>query len=121
MSDRVLIALPDGRWLALGADLFESALRAGTEAIGAHALLGVAGCERGAIEPLLSAEEAAPQLGVSARWLEDAARAEIVPQFKLGATRRFRVSEIANHFRVAGAPLPTDSESVAPFRRLHRQ
>lgn len=52
MSDRVLIALPDGRWLALGADLFESALRAGAEAIAAHALPGVARGEGGAAEPL---------------------------------------------------------------------
>lgn len=116
----MLIALPDGRWLGLRADALEAALVAGAEAIAAHALSGAARVG-GVVEPLLSAEEAAPQLGVSARWLEDSARAEIVPHFKLGATRRFRVSEVAAHFRVAGALPPTDSESVSPFRRLSRQ
>jgi hypothetical protein len=119
MSDRVLIALPDGRWLALSSDVFEAALRAGAESIGAAA---APGATRGAnVEPLLSAEDAAPQVGVTARWLEDSARAGIVPHFKLGSTRVFRVSELADHFRVSGAPPPTDSQSVSPFRRLSRQ
>ena len=118
MSDRVLIALPDGRWLALSSDVFETALRAGAESIGAAA---APGATRANVEPLLSAEDAAPQVGVTARWLEDSARAGIVPHFKLGSTRVFRVSELADHFRVSGAPPPTDSQSVSPFRRLSRQ
>jgi hypothetical protein len=35
-------------------------------------------------------------LGVSGRWLEDSARAEIVPHYKVGRFLRFRVSEIAS-------------------------
>jgi hypothetical protein len=30
-NDRMLICLPDGRWLALSADLFREALRSGAE------------------------------------------------------------------------------------------
>ena len=120
MSDRVLLPLPDGRWLALSADVLQSALRAGAEATDSHDLHGPAH-SAGTVEPLLSAEEAAQQLGVTGRWLEDSARAGIVPHFKLGGARRFRVSEVADHFRISGAVPPTDSESVAPFRTLHRQ
>ncbi|HEX4151147.1 MAG TPA: helix-turn-helix domain-containing protein [Steroidobacteraceae bacterium] len=121
MSDRVLIPLPDGRWLALSADVLDAALRAGAEAIAPHAVPGATrGAAAVAVEPLLSAEEAAQQLGVTARWLEDSARAGIIPHHKLGAFRRFRVSEIADHSLVEGAP-PTDSKSVTPFRRLSRQ
>ncbi len=117
MSDWVLIALSDGRWLALSAEALEGALRAAAESIGAAAASGTRGAN---VEPLLSAEEAGQQCGVTARWLEDSARAGIVPHFKFGGTRRFRVSELADHFRIAGAPPPTNSESVAPFRRLAR-
>ncbi len=72
-------------------------------------------------EPLLDAEHAAEQLGVTARWLEDCARAGIVPHHKLGRFIRFRVSDVAAHFQVAGAPPPTDSQSFPPIRRLARQ
>jgi excisionase family DNA binding protein len=104
MTDRVFVPLPDGRWLALSLEAFESALVAGSEAIAAPAPSSGA-----ASEPLLDAEDAAAQLGVSARWLEDCARAGIVPHHKLGRFVRFRVSDVAAHFRVAGAPVPTNT------------
>jgi hypothetical protein len=56
-----------------------------------------------AAEPLLDADQAAAQLSVTARWLEDSARAGIIPHIKLGRFIRFRVSEIAAHCRIEGA------------------
>jgi hypothetical protein len=114
----VLIPLADGRWLAIDRETFNAALAAGAEQMASsspsHAV---------AIEPLLDADQASVQLSVSARWLEDSARAGIIPHHKLGKFLRFRVSEVAAHCRVEGAPMPgsTDRSSVTPIRRLSRQ
>jgi excisionase family DNA binding protein len=117
MCDRVLVPLPDGRWIALAREVFEAALEAGT------ALSAAAATPHSAqnAEALLDAEQAAARLGVTARWLEDSARAGIVPHHKFGRFIRFRVSDVAAHFKVAGAPPPTDSESVMRMRGLSRQ
>jgi len=119
MADRILIALPDGRWLALDRDAFAAALAAGAELTAGPSPSPAAF----ASEPLLDADQAAAQMSVSARWLEDSARAGIIPHHKLGRFIRFRVSEIAEHCRISGAPIPrpTDSQSVTPIRRLARQ
>jgi hypothetical protein len=118
MSDRILISLADGRWLALEAGIFATALAAGAETM-ANTLPSPASTA----EPLLDADQAAAQMNMTARWLEDSARAGIIPHVKLGKFTRFRVSEIAAHCRVEGAPMPgsTDSQSVTPIRRLSRQ
>jgi excisionase family DNA binding protein len=119
VADRVLISLPDGRWIALDRGAFNAALAAGTEAMDVNAPSPSAVNA----EPLLDSDQAAAQMNVSARWLEDLARAGIIPHIKLGTFRRFRVSEIAAHCRQEGAPMPgsTDSPSVTPIRRLLRQ
>jgi hypothetical protein len=118
MVDRICVALPDGRWLALDRETFAAALAAGAEMMAADSpsLAAIA-------EPLLDADQAAAALSVTARWLEDSARAGIIPHVKLGKFTRFRVSEIAAHCRVEGAPMPgsTDCLSVTPIRRLSRQ
>jgi hypothetical protein len=118
MTDRILVALPDGRWLALDHETFAAVLEAGAELMAPSAPSPTS-----AGEPLLDADQAAAQMNVTARWLEDSARAGIIPHIKLGRFIRFRVSEIAAHCRVEGAPAasPTDSSSVAPIRRLSRQ
>ena len=117
MSDRVLVRLPDGRWIALAPEVFEAALETGTALSAAPASSPSA---KNA-EALLDAGQAAERLGITARWLEDSARAGIVPHHKFGRFIRFRVSDVAAHFKVAGAPPPTDSESVTPIQRLSRQ
>jgi len=115
----VLIPLADGRWLAMDRETFASALAAGAEQM-AYASPTSAAVT---VEPLLDADQASVQLAVSARWLEDSARAGIIPHHKLGKFLRFRVSEIAAHCRIEGAPMPgsTDRSSVTPIRRLSRQ
>jgi hypothetical protein len=118
MADRMAVPLPDGRWLALDRETFAAALAAGAEmAVSAPSPAAIGS------EPLLDADQTASQLNVTARWLEDSARAGIVPHHKLGRFIRFRVSELAAHSRVEGAPMPssTDSQSVTAFRRQSRQ
>jgi excisionase family DNA binding protein len=116
MADHILVPLPDGRWLALAHEAFEAALLAG------HQRVAVGGSSHvsSACEPLLDADQAAAQLGVTARWLEDSARAGIVPHHKLGRFIRFRVSDVAAHFRIEGAPIPMDAQAFTPIRRLSR-
>lgn len=117
MSDRVIIPLPNVGVLSLDRDVYEAALRQGAELIAAPAASGAV------VEPLVDAEQAAAQLGVTARLLEDYARAGIAPCFQIGRFVRFRVSEVAAHFRRDGAVVPasTDSESFGRKNRPSRQ
>jgi hypothetical protein len=110
MSNRLCVPLPDGRWLALDRETFAAALVAGAEMTA-----GSAPSPASVAEPLLDANQAAAQMNVSARWLEDSARAGIIPHIKLGKFNRFRVSEIAARaielaFR---CPLPQYSTGIA--------
>jgi excisionase family DNA binding protein len=97
MEDRVLIPIQSIGVIALTREAFEAALAAG-----AVFLPGTGGTSIDATEPLL---EAAPLLGVSVRWLEDNAKAGIIPHYKMGRFLRFRMSEVAVHCRVDGASL----------------
>lgn len=98
-SHSVLVPLPDGRWLALTREDFDAAVIAGAQSMAASAHSSSAVVQ----EPLLDAPKAAEQLGISIRWLEDCARAGIIPHHKFGRFIRFRVSEVAAHCRVDGA------------------
>jgi hypothetical protein len=102
MSDRILVPLPDGRWLALSPQTFVEALAAGAASVAA------APSSPGVVipEPLLDSKAAAAAIDVTARWLEDGARAGIVPHHRFGRFVRFRVSDVAAHFAHGGAPLP---------------
>lgn len=115
MSERVLIPLPGIGTLALDGETYRAALAEGAERTGAPAPSAAVTDA----EPLLDAEQAAARLNITARWLEDSARAGIIPHHKFGRFIRFRVSELAAHSRVEGAS--TDSQSVARFRgQLHQ-
>lgn len=118
MPDRVIIPLPGIGTLALSAEAYRDGLAEGAKLCAAPVALAAA-----KDEPLLDADEAAAWLSVTARWLEDSARAGIIPHVKLGRFIRFKVSEITAHCRVEGAPMPgsTDCQSVTPIRRLSRQ
>jgi len=109
MTDRVLVTVPGLGVLALARDVFTEALLAGAElsvtAPASHA---------SAVEPLLDSKDAAAQLGIESRWLEDSARAGIIPHHKFGRYTRFRVSEVAAHCRIDGAAIPTQREPDSP-------
>ncbi len=121
MTDLVLVPVPGLGTLALSREAFAEALAAGAEMIAAAAPSSVASTP--STEPLLDADQAGAQMCVSGRWLEESARAGIIPHVRLGKYLRFRVSEIAAHCRVKGAPPPRamDSESVGHIRRHARQ
>lgn len=96
MTDRVLLPLPGLGTLTLTQEQFDAAL-----VTDAAALPGAAP------EPLVDAAEAARQLALpSPRWLEDMTREGVVPHHRFGRYVRYRVSDLAAHARVAGAPAP---------------
>jgi hypothetical protein len=97
MADRVLIPLAGVGTLALSGDAYREALAEGAKLNGSPAPSPVVS------EPLLDADQAAAQMNLTARWLEESARAGIIPHIKLGRFIRFRVSEIAAHCRIEGA------------------
>ena len=86
MSDRVLVPLPDGRWLALTPETFRQGL-ADAAAFGpAPIAAGAAGEPE---PPLLDAEQLAEAMGVAVTWVEQAARDGRIPSVHAGRWRRF--------------------------------
>lgn len=109
---RIVLLLPDGRSLGFpDREALETALALGRDYSAAQAASQAA-----TDEPLRSAEDAAPLLGVSARWLEDSARAGLVPHVQLGRFVRFRVSDVARHCARPGAPPPSEVEKAVAAR-----
>jgi hypothetical protein len=70
MADRVLIPLPDGRWLALSAAAFQEALKAGEGAVAPETLPA----PNGGSEPLLNAGEMALALKLPKSCVYERAR-----------------------------------------------
>jgi excisionase family DNA binding protein len=95
VTDRVLVPLPDGRWLAIAADAFAEALVAGAEA------MGVAGNASGNASELttqlMTAEELAARLKVDASWVLTSARLNEIPCVRLGKYVRFDLAAVIQH------------------------
>lgn len=91
MSDRVMLPLPDGRWLSLSREGFEAALAEGGAAIGAAVH---AGTPAGDTEALMDAEQLAAALHLPQTWLEQAAREGRIPCVRAGRWVRFRRSAV---------------------------
>jgi excisionase family DNA binding protein len=90
MTDRVIIPLPDGRWLALAPEVFREALAAGAGAacVPSH-------CDQASDgEPLLDAENLAEVLALPVTWIEQAAREQRIPSIQAGRWRRFKRSAV---------------------------
>ncbi len=103
MSDRIAVALPDGRWLAMSAEVFAEALAAGARMIGAPAGSAAATDD----EPLLDAEQLAEVLGVPATRIEALARQRAIPAIRVGRYWRFSRREVEKALKApAGARLP---------------
>jgi hypothetical protein len=115
LTDRVLIPF-NGVLLALTAEQFEEA-----RALGAELMPSMPSSSAASFEPLVDADTAATQLGLTSRLIEDYTRAGIAPHYRIGRFVRYRVSELAAHFRVPGAAPSTDSQSVTPLRRRSNQ
>ena len=100
MADRLLIPLPDGRWLALSPEVFQEALTAGAALSLAPATSGAV--QASAAEPLLEAEELATVLKLPVTWLKQAAREHRIPSIQASRWRRFRRSEVEAALRSDG-------------------
>ena len=89
----VLIPVPGG-WLTLSEEQFEAAFEPTPTTAAATPV------------ELLDAKTCAARLGVTARWLEDAARIGMVPHHKLGRFVRFNPEEVAAHTRASAGAIP---------------
>jgi hypothetical protein len=88
MADRILVALPDGRWLALDHETFTTALAAGAE------MMPAAAASAAAPAKLLSAEDMEAATGIPASWYSTQARERRIPFRKLGRYVRFDFDEV---------------------------
>jgi excisionase family DNA binding protein len=100
MSDRVLVPLPDGRWLSLDREAFEAALAAGVEFAPA---VGAPAAPTG--PRLLTSEQLAEQTSIPATWFEEAARRDEIPCVRVGKYVRFDLDEVLSSLnpRIASA------------------
>ncbi|MGH7068859.1 MAG: helix-turn-helix domain-containing protein [Acetobacteraceae bacterium] len=90
MSDRVLIPLSDGRWLALAPEQLSQALEAGAAVMGGPQ----SSTQAGEAEPLMDAVQLAEALSLPTTWIEQAAREGRIPSVQAGRWRRFRRSAV---------------------------
>jgi excisionase family DNA binding protein len=89
MADRIVVVLPDGRALALEADVYRAALEEGAKLCAAPVTSRDAPGE-----PLLDAEQLAVVLAIPSSWLEQKAREGGIPSYEFGRWRRFKRSEV---------------------------
>lgn len=94
MSDRVLLPLADGRWLAMTLETLSDALAAGAALMPSPAISAITDSE-----PLLTAEQLAEITGVPASWYEQKGRTGEIPSLEFGRWRRFRRSEVEQAVR----------------------
>lgn len=85
MTDRVLICLPDGRWLALSADLFRAALQSGAELAAPSAVSAAPQPASG----LVTADEIGEATHMSRSTVYELAKAGVLPCVRLGRRIRF--------------------------------
>ena len=98
MSDRVLVPLADGRWLALDIDVFREALAAGSElgmsrpATALHTSPPAPDSTED--EPLVDSDVLAKEFNIPPSWIEQAGRDGRLPCVQFGRWRRFKASEV---------------------------
>jgi excisionase family DNA binding protein len=89
MPDRILIPLPDGRWLVLDRETFEAGLAAGAEF--ARPNQHSAGKP---VDELLTAEQVAERLKLPQSWVEEATRQGRLPYHEFGRYRRYSLPAV---------------------------
>jgi excisionase family DNA binding protein len=105
MIDRVLVALPNGQWLALAPDLFREALAAGG-AVAEGSLHPPETPANASDEQLLDARQLGKALALPVTWLEQAAREHRIPSIQAGRWRRFRRSAVEQALAANGKTPP---------------
>jgi hypothetical protein len=93
MSDRIVLPLPDGRWLALNRDVFEAGIAAGAEF--ASPVPSRVASPAPSVAKLMSGEELEAATGIPASWFATQARERRIPFRKLGRYVRFDYAEIS--------------------------
>jgi hypothetical protein len=104
VADRVLVPLPDGRWLALTAEAFAEALQAGATAMPSPAR---SQCVEGGATKLASADDMEAATGVPASWFAAQARERRIPFRKIGRYVRFDVAEVLASEALQRRAVPT--------------
>lgn len=85
MTDRVLICLPDGRWLALSPDIFLEALQSGAE-LATPFVVSPAPQRSSA---LVTADEIGEATHISRSTVYELAKAGVLPSVRVGRRIRF--------------------------------
>ena len=86
MTDRVLICLPDGRWLALSAGMFREALQSGAELAASPS---VASAVPQRASALATADEIGEATHMSRSTVYELAKAGVLPCVRVGRRIRF--------------------------------
>ena len=84
-TDRVLICLPDGRWLALSANLFREALQGGAELVAPSTVSAAPQPASG----LVTADEIGEATHMSRSTVYELAKAGVLPCVRIGRRIRF--------------------------------
>lgn len=95
MTERYLIPLSDGRWLALESDTFQAALSDGAAAVGSTARRSEP--ETAGAIPLKTAEEVASLTNIDASWFLARARMNEIPHVRFGKYVRFDLAAVTAH------------------------
>jgi hypothetical protein len=89
---QVLIALPDGSWIALEREAFDAALAAGAEAMRKRPGEGDAGVRSDA--QWLTADEISQRTSIDASWFLARARLNEIPHIRAGKYVRFDINAV---------------------------
>ena len=109
MADRVLIPLPDGRWLALSpTELCEASARANdmTVALGLAPQPTLAPSKEGQETSWLSVDEIAQRSGLKKSWLYQEIRNDRLPYKRFGRQVRIPSSYLTEPDKESGANRP---------------
>lgn len=104
-TDRVLLCLPDGRWLVLSADLFREALRSGAELAAPPA----ASAASQAPSALATADEIGEATHMSRATIYELAKAGVLPCVRVGRRIRFDRQKVMTVLASRSASLSHDS------------
>lgn len=89
MADRLVIALPDGRWLVLDREQFEAGLAAGVAFARPSG-----GAVAATVDELLDAKQIAQRLKLPTNWIAEATRQGRIPCVKFGRYARYSLGEV---------------------------
>jgi excisionase family DNA binding protein len=97
MTDRFLIPLPNGEWLALEEQHFANGLAAGRTLTRAAEPTA-----SGAAQPLLNSADMAALLGCNDTLVEQMAKEQRIPSIRVGRLLRFEPQQVLEALRHAG-------------------